>query len=105
MDNLSLACKGLGAVLSKLSENGLSIPDLKILMALRLHGEQRRSNLMILAGFSTPNQSHLTRLVKMRMIDVVTLTRPDGIGQKRSAYSINHIGLTALKKALKEITG
>jgi hypothetical protein len=105
MDNLKLACKGLGAVLNELKENGLTLPDLKILMALNIHGEQKRSNLMTLSGFSTPNQSHLTRLVKMRMIDVITLSRINGVGQKRFGYSINHLGVTALRKSLKRITG
>ena len=105
MDNLALACKGVSALLSNLKRCAVTIPDLKILMALHLHGEQKRSSLMILAGFSSPNQSHLTRLVKMRMIDVVILPRINGAGQKKYGYSINHIGLTVLKKSLKEITG
>jgi hypothetical protein len=105
MDKLEIACKGVSALLSNLKRCAVTIPDLKILMALNLHGEQGKANLMIQAGFSTPNQSHLTRLVKLKMIDVVSLPRPNGAGQKKYGYNINHIGLTALKKALKEITG
>jgi len=105
MHKVDLACKGFLSLFSSSSGAGLSVPELKIMMALRLHGKQRRRDLMVRAGFSSPNQSHLSGLVKKKLMDVVIEIRENGQGQKRYVYELNYNGHIALQKILKPITG
>ena len=104
MDKLDIACEKLGPLLNNLAHRGLTIIDLRILIALNRFGEVSVSHLMLEAGFKSVTQSHVTKLVKKRLVESVTIKRVNGVGQKRYGYSISRLGIIALKKALKEIT-
>ena len=105
MDKLDLICRGLGAVLGNLKERRLTVAELRILMALKVHGELKRSDLMTRAGFTSHNQSILMKMVGDSKIDRVRYNHNQDGTCARFKYSINHIGYAALKRALKEVNG
>ena len=105
MSNLDVACLALIPMLSNLSERGLSIGELRILMVLNAHGDQKRSTLMARAGFRSHNQNVLLNLIKTGKIDRVNHRDSELFDRSVYKYAITLVGLTALKRALKEVTG
>ena len=100
MDKEKLVCR---ALLNTLTSLTLTPSEFKVLLALRVHGELRMSELKERARFNTIPQYLMTKLTAKRMVDklphLADQTRNNG-SRKVHKYSINPNGLIALKQAI-----
>ena len=107
MDKETIVCEALLDTLTGLT---ITVSEFKILLALRIHGELKRSHLMAMAGFNSHNQELLNTLVAKCLIDKVkfkansfggTMHYTHQTKHTHYKYSINPNGLIALKKAIR----
>ena len=101
MDKELIVCKALLATLTELT---ITPKEMRILLALRVYGELRMSELIVRAGLDTPRPVLIAKLVHMRLIDkalhLANQTRDQG-SRKVHKYTINPNGRIALKKAIR----
>ena len=98
MDKEKIIC---AALLDTINNLTITVSEFKVLLALRVHGELRMSELVIRAGFDSTPQALIARLVANRLIDKIRhIADQNGNGPVHK-YTINPNGLIALKKAIR----
>ena len=98
MDKETIVCEALLDTLTGLT---ITVSEFKILLALRIHGELRMSELTVRAGFNSTHQALISKLVSIRLIDKIRHAASKTINTPVHKYSINPNGLIALKKAIR----
>jgi len=100
MDQQKMVCAALLNTLTRLT---LTPSEIKVLLALRVHGVLRMSELKVRAGFNSTPQALMARLISSRLIDKCRhIADQNGNGPVHK-YTINPNGLIAINKAIRPI--